>query len=234
MDLHIQIITWLLRPPCILIPIGVELDLKKVKLLPLGETVSVSRWLKFCTLRERKTFVNRKYLCLFALLISVLNLQGQDNFQATLVDCIDWVQLKTDSAGKETLTAKSETFVSDDGKTGLNIYSFLNSTKKVVVVSIQAIGAGKCVDKGDKIIIAFEDGEQLTLANTNDFNCDGSSTIYFGGALGKSDEIKLLASKRITTMTVWTRDSNMFKTFSTDNSIKFQETIRCLFSAIIE
>jgi hypothetical protein len=178
--------------------------------------------------------VNPKYQYLFLLLLPVFQVQSQHDFENHPVECSNWVMLKTDSSGKQTLTAKSETFVSDDGKTGLNIYSFLNSSKKVVVISIQAIGAGKCVDKGDKIIIAFNDGEQLTLTNTNDFNCDGSSTIYFGGALGKYDEIKLLASKRINTMTVWTRDSNMVRTFSSDNSIKFQETIQCLSSAIIE
>jgi hypothetical protein len=178
--------------------------------------------------------VRHKSLCLLVLSISIIQLHAQDNFHNGSRNCSEWVQTKKDSAGRETLTAKGETFVSDDGKTGLSIYSFLNPSNKVLVISIQAIGAGKCVDKGDKVIIIFEDGQELTLANTNDFNCDGSSTIYLGGALGKHDEMKLLASKRINTMTVWTRDSNMLRNFSPSNSLRFQETFRCLSSSLVE
>jgi hypothetical protein len=178
--------------------------------------------------------VINKALC-FLLLLPILELSAQDSFANKLTNCSEWVLIKKDSTGKETLTASNETLVSSDGgKTGLNIYSFLNSTSKVVVISVQAIGAGKCVDKGDKISIIFEDGEKIELANTNDFNCDGSSTIYFGSAVGRQNEIKMLASKRVNMMTVWTRDTYMQKEFSKADSQKLMETLRCLSAALIE
>jgi hypothetical protein len=124
--------------------------------------------------------------------------------------------------------------IDDVTKTGLSIYSFLNNSGRVIIVSIQAIGAGKCVDKGDKINILFKDGARLDLANTNDFNCDGSSTLYFGGGLGKKDEMKMLASKKIETMRVWTRDDYMQKTFTSDQASAFMETIKCLSASIRE
>jgi hypothetical protein len=137
------------------------------------------------------------------------------------------------TSGKKTLTAKDVVLISDDGgKTGLSIYSFLNTNGKVIVVSIQAMGAGKCVDKGDKINILFADGEILDLTNTNDFNCDGSSTLYFGGGLGRRDEMKLLASKKIKTMRVWTRDDYMQKTFTEAQALEFMQTIKCLSNSI--
>jgi hypothetical protein len=147
--------------------------------------------------------------------------------------CAAWTRIKTDSTGKPTLMAKDVIIISDDGgKTGLDIYSFLNSNGRVIVISIQAMGAGKCVDKGDKINILFDDDSILDLANTNDFNCDGSSTLYFGGGLGQKDEMSLLSSKKIKTMRVWTRDDYMQKTFTNQQAIAFMETLKCLSNAI--
>jgi hypothetical protein len=167
---------------------------------------------------------------LLILISSISFCAAQDNLLMPSQACSTWTTIKIDSAtSKKTLTAKEEVIVSDDnGKTGLSIYSFLNTNGKVIIISIQAMGAGKCVDKGDKINILFDDGEILDLANTNDFNCDGSSTLYFGGGLGRRNELKILASKRIKTMRVWTRDDYMQKTFSSAQAIAFAETLKCL------
>jgi prepilin-type processing-associated H-X9-DG protein len=149
--------------------------------------------------------------------------------------CSQWTTVKTDTAsGKQNIAARDVVLVSTDGgKTGLSIYSFLNSSKKVVVVSIQAMGAGKCVDKGDQINILFVDGHRLDLSNTNDFNCDGSSTMYFGGGLGKKDEMKLLIAKKIKTMRVWTRDDYMQMEFTDAQATALMETLKCLSNSIV-
>jgi prepilin-type processing-associated H-X9-DG protein len=150
-------------------------------------------------------------------------------------DCQRWTTVKTDSVtGKDTRVSRDALLVSaDGGKTGLSIYSFLNSTGKVIIVSIQAMGAGKCVDKGDKINILFLDGSKLDLTNTNDFNCDGSSTLYFGGGLGRHDELNLLLANRIKTMRVWTRDDYMQVDFKEADATAFSRTLECLASSII-
>ena len=149
--------------------------------------------------------------------------------------CRNWITTKVDSvSGIETLAAKDLINVSDDGgKTKLSIYCFLNSSRKVIVFSVQARGAGKCVDKGDKIVILFRDGHELNLSNTNDFNCDGSSTIYFGGSLGKSGELNLLATQKIKTMRVWTRDYYLQKYFPDKEATAVMETIKCLSGAMV-
>jgi hypothetical protein len=148
--------------------------------------------------------------------------------------CQRWTTVKEDTVtGQGTWVSKEALLVTaDGGKTGLSIYSFLNSSGKVIIVSIQAIGAGKCVDKGDKINILFYDGNTLDLSNTNDFNCDGSSTLYFGGGLGKHDEMKLLLSKKVKTMRVWTRDDYMQVDFNDADATAFSETLKCLANAL--
>ena len=148
--------------------------------------------------------------------------------------CQQWTTIKGNSGtGKKTTVSKEALLVSaDGGKTGLSIYSFLNSSGKVIIVSIQAIGAGKCVDKGDKINILFHDGNTLDLTNTNDFNCDGSSTLYFGGGLGKHDEMNLLIAKKVKTMRVWTRDDYMQVDFNDADATAFSETLGCLSNAL--
>ena len=151
-------------------------------------------------------------------------------------DCYQWIMTKLDSAsGKNVVTARDVIMISDDHeKTGLSIYSFLNSSGKVLVIYIQAVGAGTCVDKGDKINILFNDGEEIELSNTNDFNCDGAATMYFGGALGKEDALQMLTSRDIKTMRVWTRDDYMQRTFSEQDALNFKNTIHCLTSRLKE
>jgi hypothetical protein len=150
--------------------------------------------------------------------------------------CKNRITIKIDSAsGVETLAAQDLINIQDDGgKTKLSIYCFLNSSRKVVIFSVQAVGAGKCVDKGDKVTILFQDGQELDLSNTNDFNCDGSSTIYFGGSLGRHNELNLLATRKIRTMRVWTRDDYVQKDIPDQQATAIMETIKCLSSAMIK
>lgn len=136
---------------------------------------------------------------------------------------------KQDSAsGKSSYAARSVVFVSKDEKTGLSIYSFLNSSGKVLIISIQALGAGDCVDKGDRVDILFTNGKRLELQNTNDFNCDGSSTLYFGGGLGKHDELGMLASVPIETMRVWTRADYHQEDIPSKQATELLKTWKCL------
>jgi hypothetical protein len=174
-------------------------------------------------------FINRS--CVASLLIILLLSSFPSKGQSPVVSlsCSQWVEISKVPSGGETVIAKDILLVSDDGgKTGLSIYSFLNSTRKVIVISVQALGAGGCVDKGDRILIIFENGSSMSLANMNDFNCDGASTLYFGGGLGKKDEFNLLTNYKVQSMTVWTRDSFMKKDFSAAKADAFRGTLKCL------
>lgn len=148
-------------------------------------------------------------------------------------DCSKLILQKTDSAGNQTTAAHDVVFISDDDKTGLSVYCFLNRSHKVLVVSIQAIGAGECVDKGDRVEFLFANGEALELNNTNDFNCDGSSTLYFGGGLGKKNELNTLASTPIKTMRVWTRDDYVQKELPPSQAEELMKIFRCLMSKML-
>jgi hypothetical protein len=171
----------------------------------------------------------------FVVILSALPLRLLAQTSPVSLACSQWVETSTVAAtGNETVIAKDILLVSDDGgKTGLSIYTFLNSTRKVIVVSIQALGAGTCVDRGDRLLIIFENGSSLNLVNMNDFNCDGSSTLYFGGGIGRKDELSVLTKLKIQTMTVWTRDSFMKMNFSPQKATAFLETLRCLSDALL-
>jgi hypothetical protein len=166
------------------------------------------------------------------LIFIVYSAQGQA--PAISPACSKWVETSKSENGLETVIAKDILSISDDGgKSGLSIYAFLNSTRKVLILSIQAVGSGTCVDRGDRILIIFDNGSSLSLANMNDFNCDGSSTLYFGGGLGRKDEFNLLVSHKIASMTVWTRDAYMKKNFSEEQAAIFSETLNCLYASLL-
>ena len=144
-------------------------------------------------------------------------------------DCSNYIETTEDKmTGRKTTAAKSSIVVSTDGgKKGLGILLML-SEKGTIIMSISAVGAGHCIDEGDKINILFADGSKLELASDGKFNCQGDATVYFGGVFGKKKQLEELKSKKIQTMRVWTSDGFVEKDFTSDNSQEFFQTINCL------
>lgn len=97
----------------------------------------------------------------------------------------------------------------------------MNGSSGGLILVIQAVGAGSCIDEGAKINILFDDGSRLELSSNGDFNCKGKATVYFGGSFGKRKELNELKTKKISTMRVWTSDSYVEKDFAQDNKDEF-------------
>lgn len=149
--------------------------------------------------------------------------------EAKTSDCSNYLETTEDKmTGKKTTAAKNTIIVSTDGgKKGFGIL-LMNSSSGSLIISIQAVGAGNCIDEGNKINILFTDGSKLELASDGKFNCKGNATLYFGGVFGKKKQLIELKTKKIQTMRVWTSDGYVEKDFTQENSDDFFYTINCL------
>lgn len=148
----------------------------------------------------------------------------------TAAQCEKYVSKEIDNVtGQTTIGSKENLVISDDGgKTGFGI--LVLDMERYVVVSIQAFGASRCIDEGNKINVLFRDGTRLELANQKDFNCQAEVAVYFGGIFGKTSEAKELAAKEIQIMRVWTSSGYVEKSFNPDQSGIFMNTFACLFN----
>jgi hypothetical protein len=144
-------------------------------------------------------------------------------------DCSAWIETTADKvSGKVITAAKKPIVVSKDQKTGFAILIMKSSDALKVILTIEIVGAGTCIDKGDEINILFRDGSRMTLSHASEFNCVPQADIYFGDVFGKNRELKELAEKQIATMRVWMRGTHVDQDFSTSQSDEFQSVIRCL------
>ena len=143
--------------------------------------------------------------------------------------CNNWIETTKDKVtGDQQVTAKSKIIISSDGgQTGFGILAFLDNNN-FPILSIQAVGAGNCIDESTKINILYRDGTRSEIYSNNDFNCDARASLYFGGVFGKSKELRNLSSKEIETMRVWTNDSYVEKDFTEEQSMQLKYTMKCL------
>lgn len=92
-------------------------------------------------------------------------------------------------------------------------------------LNIYAYGAGNCINEDNEIIILFRDGSKFTLAQTGDFNCDNSFTLFLTKDQYKR-EINLLSSFEIETIRVYTTDSYVEQDLTSEQSKKIQKSIQ--------
>ena len=145
----------------------------------------------------------------------------------TSFECGDLIDTKTDKVtGKSTRGVKETIVVSKDGKNGFGFYIFEGSNS--IILSVNVVGGGGCIDDTDKMNILFRDGTRLELINNTKFNCDGDFTLYFGGVFGKKKELEQLRTKEIETMRIWTSKSYVEEDFAPDNSKAFMKSLDCL------
>lgn len=151
----------------------------------------------------------------------------QENNPASY-DCTNLIVTETDKVSGEVSTAASDMLVisKDGGENGFGIYPMKGT--KSVIVSIQAVGAGRCIDDDDKMNVLFRDGTRIEVVNSGKFNCDARFSLYLGGVFGKKRELESLSSKEVETLRVWTNDGYVEEDFSTDQSKILMNTIYCL------
>jgi len=144
-------------------------------------------------------------------------------------DCSNWITTEVDEVTGNSFTGiKDYLIVSHDGgKNGFGINIF-KSPKSSIIISIKAVGAGSCIDEGDKINILFTDGSRLELASEGSFNCKGNATIYFGGMFRKKSQLNELKTKKIDLMRVWTSDSYVEEQFDSEQADQIINALNCL------
>jgi hypothetical protein len=131
--------------------------------------------------------------------------------------------------GTTTVSGKGMVLVSNDGgKTGFGIITMLGGNSESVILSIQAVGAGACIDEGNRINILFRDGTRMELASQSDFNCEARATVYFGGVFGKTAELRKLSAEAVETIRVWTSGSYVERDLTVENSTQLLNSIKCL------
>lgn len=144
-------------------------------------------------------------------------------------DCSNWIKTEEDKVSGKSYTLMKEYLIvsKDGGKKGFGI-SLMLSGKNSIILSIKAVGAGGCIDKGAKINILFTDGTRLELASDGDFNCKGNATVYFGDVFGKKKQLAELQTKKIDVMRVWTSDSYVEEKFEDEQAEQFKNALNCL------
>lgn len=141
--------------------------------------------------------------------------------------CDDLTKKVVDKMSGNTFYSQKETLiVSQDGTNGFG-FTMLSSDG-TLILNTKAIGAGSCIDDTDTMNVLFRDKTLLELENDSDFNCDSEHTLYFGGGMGRTDELKMLKTKDVETIRVWTSNGYVEEDFSTVESQKFKKTIQCL------
>lgn len=143
-------------------------------------------------------------------------------------DCSAYISTEVDKVtGKTSVASKDMLVVSQDGgKNGFGIYVMQGSGS--TILSIQAVGAGNCIDDDNKMNILFRDGTRLELLNDGKFNCDAKFTLYFGGYGGKKNELEMLRTKEIETMRIWTSKGYVEENFTSQQSKELMSVIDCL------
>lgn len=133
--------------------------------------------------------------------------------------------------GTTTLAAKENLVVSQDGGTEGIAFLMLNPDipgKHITVISIVSVGAARCIDDDDEIVVLFTDGTRMTLDNRNEFNCQGKSKVYVGGLFTSASTEQALISKTIQRMRVKTSNGFVEEEFSAEQGEQFRRTLECL------
>jgi len=147
----------------------------------------------------------------------------------TISDCSKYISKEVDKVtGESSTSSKDMILISSDGeKSGFGIYIF-STAKNEIIFSIQAVGAGNCIDDDNKMNVLFRDGTRLELINDGKFNCDAKYTQYFGGIFGKRKELEMFRTKEVETIRIWTSKGYVEEDFTPDQSKLFIKTIDCL------
>jgi hypothetical protein len=127
---------------------------------------------------------------------------------------------------KSTKTIKKRIAVSESGDKGF-IIDFLKPS--VIIWSIDVVGGpSKCIEKGAKLQVLFDDDTRLTMTNNNDFNCKGSFVIYFGGNFRNEYNLIQFRTKKIKTMRVYTSSGYHEEDLNDEVATKLMNTFDCI------
>ena len=166
----------------------------------------------------------------------ILNEDGTWNYvkgnikskSATGYSCSDLISTEIDKVTGISYTGSIEPIVISDYEGGTGFSILFVKGRNSVIISIQIVGAGNCINDDDKMNVLFRDGTRLELTNEIGFNCDGNFSLYFSGVFGKQRQLEMFGSIEVETMRIWISNSYVEKDFNSDQSIKFMKSVECL------
>jgi hypothetical protein len=143
--------------------------------------------------------------------------------------CDDYTFVHTDKIkGGSNHVGRKRVAVSEDSKSGFIF--FLLAAERDLSLNVKVVEGSRnaCLDSKAEIAILFADGSRLSLRSSDDFNCSGDATVYFGGVFGKYDELEELATKKIKAMRIYTYKSNVQSDFTDAQASEILNQISCL------
>ena len=143
-------------------------------------------------------------------------------------DCSDLISTEIDKVTGISYTGSIEPIVISDYEGGTGFSILFVKGRNSVIISIQIVGAGNCINDDDKMNVLFRDGTRLELTNEIGFNCDGDFSLYFSGVFGKQRQLEMFGSIEVETMRIWISNSYVEKDFNSDQSIKFMKSVECI------
>jgi hypothetical protein len=139
-------------------------------------------------------------------------------------DMLDVHYNKTDN--KSTKTIKERFAISESGSKGF-IIDFLKPG--ILIWSVDVIGGpSKCIENDAIMHLLFEDDTRIELRSVNDFNCKGSFVVYFGSKFGYENELKILRTKKVKTMSVSTANGFHRENLSDEVANQLMNSIDCV------
>ncbi len=164
--------------------------------------------------------------------VGVQCLFSQDNTQSF---CENLIRVDADSSRMTyNLSSREDIVIAQHGKDAIK-FVFLE-IDKIIIIHIDAVGGGDCIDDTNKITITFRDGSVLEMPNNGKFNCDGEFSLFFNGGYGNKKELNMLRTMEIKHVKVETRKSLIDKNrknfaeahIPTEKSKKIMQTLDCL------
>lgn len=174
-----------------------------------------------------------KHLTTIILLFTVVNLSLFGQIKS---GCEEWTENHYDKVtGDYTLRSKQTIIVKNDSTKDAFEIAMFKTDKNGILIIIKLSGGKSCIDKFSKINILFDDQTRLEVYNCENYNCDalvgiglGNSAPVIIGGNDKWEDFKLLSSKKIETLRVWTGNTYVQNDFSELNKREFINTLNCL------
>ncbi len=194
-------------------------------------TVALFMSLTFCNAQTQATTNDGKLVLLNEDGTWTFDRSTQTATKTEPTTCDAYISTNVDKVtGDKTTSGKKNIIVSKDG--GKKGFGFLlMNSKKVLIMSIKAVGASGCIDDDAKMNVLFTDGSRLELVNNGKFNCKSKFTLYFGGSFGKKKEFESFKNKEVEIIRIWTRKSYVEETFTKQQREDLKNTVNCLVNA---
>lgn len=140
--------------------------------------------------------------------------------------CDTWVVKKYDKMTDLTSYETTKPFkILDNTLNGITIQ--LIKGEYATIWAITVYYKDRCIKKDAQMIVLLKNGERLTFTNNTDYNCKGNFFVYFSDMNYSFDKFKLLASKEIDAIRVWTEDEFIDVNLNTKQSTELLSIFKC-------